>query len=183
MQAAAYLGEKVWTGRSLLILVTFAGSFFSAVTPASAQSDDSFAERLEIADVIAQYSYRWDSKDAEGFASLFTQDATMERWASGKLIPGSRLEGRQTILAYAQESHEGRLADRQTRHHMSGLVFIELTENSALTENMVLITHQTAAEAAAHIASSGIYRNTWRKIDQGWRIAKRVLYTDRGASE
>ena len=62
---------------------------------------------------------------------------------------------------------------------MSGVVFIELGADSALTENMVLITHQPAADPSARIAGTGIYRNTWRKTDQGWKIAKRVLFTDR----
>ncbi len=150
-----------------------------AVTSAHAQEYNQVRDRLAIAEVVAQYSYQWDSKDAEGFASLFTDDAVMERWASGEFISDSRLEGRQAILIYAKEAHEGRLADRQTRHHMSALVFIELTQDTALTENMVLITHQTEADAAAYINGSGIYRNTWRKTDEGWNIARRVLFTDR----
>ena len=77
----------------------------------------------------------------------------------------SRLEGRHSLIVYAKESHGERLADRQTRHHMSGLMFIELTADSALTENIVLITHQTAADPAARIANFGIYRNTWRRTD------------------
>jgi len=56
-------------------------------------------------------------------------------------------------------------SDTQTRHHISALVFVELTEDPATTENMVLVTHQTTA--APYINGSGIYRNKWRKPGQG----------------
>ena len=146
----------------------------------SAQDLAALQARADINAQLAQYSYRWDSKDAVGFAALFTEDAVMERRRHGTLVPGSRVVGRQAILDYARGSHQGRLADRQTRHHMSGLVFLELTPERAVTENMALITHQRAEDRAPFISSSGIYRNTWRKADTGWRIAERVLFSDRG---
>ena len=146
----------------------------------SAQDLHDVQARFAITDQVSQYSYRWDSKDAVGFADLFTEDAVMERRRRGKLVPGSRVVGRPAILEYARASHQGRLADRQTRHHMSGLVFLELTADTAVTENMALITHQRAEDRAPFIASSGIYRNTWEKTAEGWRIAERVLFSDRG---
>ena len=47
---------------------------------------------------------------------------------------------------------------------------------------MALITHQTAESGTPFITDSGIYRNTWKKTDHGWRIAKRVLFNDRLAA-
>jgi hypothetical protein len=150
-------------------------------TDAAAQDLGSIEDRLAIAAQLAQYSYRWDSKDSDGFADLFTNDGVMERRRGGALISGSRVVGRQAILDYAKTSHQGRLADRQTRHHFSALVFLELSEESAITENMALITHQTADDTAAFISASGIYRNTWKKTNQGWKIAERTLFNDRVA--
>ena len=147
--------------------------------PSLAAENSTTEDKLAIAEMVAQYSYRWDSKDSTGFSNLFTADGVMERWVAGELVTGSRVSGREEIFSYAITSHEGRLADRQTRHHASGLVFIELSANSALTENMALITHQTAGTAPAFISGSGIYRNSWRKTSEGWRITKRLLFTDR----
>ena len=56
-----------------------------------------------------------------------------------------------------------------------------MSTDSAITENMVLITHQTADDRVPFISGSGIYRNTWRKTAQGWKIAERVLFSDRFA--
>ncbi len=141
-------------------------------------SADMVADRLAITDVLAQYAYRWDGKDAVGFAELFTDDAVLERQVNGEPVPGSRVVGKQAIFEYARESHQGRLADRQSRHHFSSIVFLELNEESAITKNVALITHQTATEAYPVIRMSGIYRNTWRKTAAGWRISNRILIVD-----
>ena len=140
-------------------------------------SDDMTADRLAIADALAQYAYRWDGKDAAGFAELLTDDAIFERHVHGELVPGSRVSGKQAIFEYAQKSHMGRLADRQSRHHFSSIVFLQLNAESAITENLALITHQTASDPPA-ILMSGIYRITWRKTAAGWRISKRILMVD-----
>ncbi len=157
-------------------------TLFSGLVSASvatANETDDIANRLAITDMLTQYSYRWDGKDSEGFSELFTEEAVMERRLNGELVDGSRLEGRASILEYARRSHKGRLADRQTRHHFSGIVFLELNARSAVTENMALITHQTANDSAAYINSSGIYRIIWHKTPEGWRMHKRILMTDR----
>ena len=158
------------------LLVALLVSF--CVPSLSAESLETISDKLAIAATLAQYSYRWDGKDWVGFADLFTDDGIMERWRGGSLVPDSRVVGKEAIQAYARASHQGRLADRQTRHHFSGLVFLELSAQSAVTENMALITHQTAEDRAAVIRASGIYRNSWEKTEQGWRISKRVLFTD-----
>ena len=161
------------------VMLTLLALCSSSWTETVAQVVSGVEDKVAIAEQLAHYSYRWDSKDAGGFADLFTGDGVIERWQSGELVPGSRVEGRKAILEYAKASHQGRLADRQTRHHMSALVFLELLNDSAVTENMGLITHQTADDRAPFISASGIYRNTWRKTKYGWKIAKRVLFTDR----
>jgi hypothetical protein len=43
---------------------------------------------------------------------------------------------------------------------MSSLIFLELSDERALTENMALITHQIAERGTPFISASGIYRNT-----------------------
>jgi uncharacterized protein (TIGR02246 family) len=159
---------------SILVLIIL----LFASPPLFADELGNVSNRLAIAEMLAQYSYRWDSKDSQAFAELFTENGSMERWLNGAPVAGSRVEGRQAIFDYAKQSHEGRLADRQTRHHFSGLVFLELSNDSAVTENMALITHQTATDPAAVIRSSGIYRNSWKKTADGWRIQHRILFTD-----
>lgn len=135
-------------------------------------------DKLAIAAVIAQYSYTWDSKDAEAFSNLFTEDAVSEVWLPNMSKPWSRTDTRQNILTKAKEAHTTRLANLQTRHHQSALIFLELSENSARTQNMVLITHQAKSDKAPVLKYSGIYKDEWRKTSQGWRLLHRALYLD-----
>ncbi len=147
----------------------------------SAQAADEvarLANKVAIGESLAQYPYRWDAKSSESFVELFIEDAVMERWRAGSLIEGSRLQGKAAILEYAENAHTGRLADRQTRHHFSNLVFLELSDRIAVTENMALITHQTAEDPVARVASSGIYRISWERSGSEWKIAKRILFVD-----
>ena len=165
--------------RSVRVFVPLVALCATSAIRIAAQEADGLANRIAIGDQLAQYSYRWDSKNSNGFADLFTDDGVMERQVDGTVVSNSRVVGRRAILDYARTAHQGRLADRQTRHHMSALVFLELSSDSAVTENMALITHQTADDPAPFISASGIYRITWRRTAQGWRIAERVLVLDR----
>ncbi len=151
--------------------------FLGVIMSGSVTASDDLRNRAEIAEALANYSYRWDGKDAEGFAQLFTEDAVMERWQFGELVEGSVVEGRELIFKYSRAAHTGRLADRQTRHHFTGLLFKELSETHAVTENMALITHQQAG-GRPFITATGVYRITWRKTAEGWLMVKRVLFSD-----
>ena len=170
---------KIASARVIALLLVL---FSLSTNDSAAQNDGALVDRMAIGDQLAQYSYRWDSKNAAGFADLFTEDGVMERRVGGEVVGGSRVVGRQAILDVARTSHQGRLADRQTRHHMSALVILELSSDSAVTENMALITHQTENDAAPFIFASGIYRISWRKTEGGWKIAERILFLDQFVS-
>jgi uncharacterized protein (TIGR02246 family) len=166
-------------GMRLAFSIAVAAACFGPTIAVRAEPADRSADRAAIAEVVAQYAYRWDGKDAERFADLFTANAVFARSAFGEIVSGSVYEGRDMILQYAKTAHAGRLADRQSRHHMSSLVFLELQDTEALTQNIVLVTHQTAADPRPSVQISGVYRMAWRKTDRGWRIASRILAVDR----
>ena len=140
------------------------------------QTEHAADDRAVIQELIAQYAYRWDAKETNAFADLFTDDVVVERYVQDELK--SRLNGRDQLSEYARLSHLGRLADRQTRHHMSGITFRELSPDRAVTRNMVLITHQTVESGTPFVAGAGVYEMTWQKVEDGWKIAKRILYSD-----
>jgi len=142
--------------------------------------DQQLVDKAAIAEMLTQYSYRWDRKQSQSFTEIFTEDAVLARKFDGEAdVTVPLLIGRNAILAYAIDAHQGRLADRQSRHHFSALVFLELTENTAITENMALITHQTSNDTPPEIRSSGIYRIQWRKTESGWLMHNRLLILDR----
>ena len=63
---------------------TYLGTFLLAIVmtsvtiPASAQAIDQIADRMEIAEVIAKYSYAADFSDPDAFAALFVEDGIFE---------------------------------------------------------------------------------------------------------
>ena len=144
---------------------------------ASAQTGDQLADRLAIAEQVARYSYTADAKDLEGFISLFTPDAFWKSIPPGKTEPGIYLKSREEIRAFSADLHKKNLGMR-TGHHQSGLLFTELTKDTAKTQNMILVTQQRADEGAPRVNASGIYYDTWRKTAQGWLIESRTLRMD-----
>ena len=121
-------------------------------------------DRIQISDQIAKYAQLWDRKASDAFSDLFTEDGVMERYVAGVFVEEAVVKGRSNILTYAKESHAGRLADRQSRHHFTGVVFEELSETEALTENTFMVTHQLAGKEPFLVAT-GVYRIAWRKTE------------------
>jgi uncharacterized protein (TIGR02246 family) len=141
----------------------------------------SLEDKLAIQEVIARYSYTYDAQDAEGFAALFTEDAVWELFASGATCPEIRLASRTAIRAWAAQRLQERRGRFTSRHYQSGVLFDELTSESARTRTMVLVTHQGVTEAAPRPTASGVYHDQWRKTHEGWRFAHRILRRDNSA--
>ena len=164
----AYLGSFL-----LVTLMT------SVSIPVSAQAIDKIADRLEIAEVIAKYSYAADFSDPDAFAALFVEDGVLEFYIRDAKEPYERRVSREVIRAKQESWKESkRISGIKTGHHQSGLIFIELTADTARTQNMLLYTVQGAEETAPKITSSATYFDDWRKTSDGWRIAKRVIRFD-----
>lgn len=130
----------------------------------------SLEDKWAIQEMLARFSYAWDAKDAEALAQLFSDDAVLEIFSSGGASPQLHLTSRAAIRAWAVQNHTERLGGIQTRHHQSGLLFEDLTSETARTRTMVLVTRQGATEAVPRLHRSGMYQMQWRKLPEGWRI-------------
>ena len=115
----------------------------------------SIEDKLAIQEISAQYSYTYDSQDAEGFAQLFVEDGVFEVFVPGKTTASVRLRSRTEIREWAAQRLRERSGRFTSRHYQSGILFDELTADSALTRTMVLVIHQGAAEAAPRPIVSG----------------------------
>ena len=139
----------------------------------------SLEDKLAIQEVIAQYSYTFDSKDAEGCANLFTEDAVMEFFNPGETQPHRRFESRVSIRdEYVLQQSQRRPAGRAVRHYQTGTVFDELTADTAQTRTMMLVTLRDATEEAPHVRWSGVCHDQWRKTSEGWRFVRRTYHGD-----
>jgi SnoaL-like domain len=138
----------------------------------------SIEDQLAIQETIAQYSYTYDSQDAEGFAQLFVEDGVFEVFGPGQTTASVRLRSRTEIREWAAQRLQERRGRFTSRHYQSGILFDELTSDSALTRTMVLVTHQGVAEAAPRPITSGVYHDQWRKTSTGWRLVHRAAHVD-----
>ena len=140
--------------------------------------DAHLKDRALIADQLARYSQLWDRKDSVGVSKLIAEDGAFEWHLPGAEQQPPIVKGRENILKYAKQAHGKRLAGTQSRHHFTGLVFEELTENQAVTEHMMLVTHVVRGEKPV-VAATGVYKIKWTKTDEGWLMFHRKLYVDR----
>ena len=138
----------------------------------------SIADRLAIQEMIARYSYAYDSQDAAAFAQLFVEDGVFEVFVPGRARPAVRLRSRVAIREWAARRLRERRGRFSSRHYQSGILFDELTADSARTRTMVLVTHQGRAGAVPRLTLSGVYHDQWRKTDSGWRLAHRAAHVD-----
>jgi hypothetical protein len=139
----------------------------------------SYEDRIAILEVIAKYSYTYDSLDAEGFASLFLDDALWEYYFAGEDEPEIRLTSRDEIREWAIPRLKDRVGKFISRHHQTSTVFESVSEDSAQTQTMVLVTHHEVGEPHPVATLSGVYHDTWKKTAEGWKFAQRILYTDK----
>ena len=138
----------------------------------------SIEDKLAIHEMIAQYAYTYDSRDIEGFVRLFVEDGVFEFFVPGKTTASVRLQSRTEIREWVAQRLRERIGQFTSRHYQSGILFDELTPDTALTRTMLFVTHQGVAEAAPHPVHSGVYHDQWRKTPAGWRLARRAVYVD-----
>jgi len=133
-------------------------------------------DMLAIQQAVARYSYTFDSKDAEGWANIFTEDGVWESFTAGETSPTERLESRDSIREWAAKRHQEMPEEVHSYHHQSGIMFDELTADSARTRSTLILTTQDVKEpSSARIILTGVYYDQWRKTPEGWRIAHRAL--------
>jgi hypothetical protein len=74
-------------------------------------------DKLAIQEIIAKYSYAYDSKDAEAFAQLFVEDAIFEVIVPGESSPTVRLSSRVAIREWAALRYELNAASHARHYH------------------------------------------------------------------
>ena len=136
-------------------------------------------DRLAIHEMIAQYAYSYDSRDADGFAEVFAEDGVFEIFFPGNTSPAVRLQSRKEIYEWAAQRLRERRGRFTSRHYQSGVRFESLTAQEARLRVMVLVTRQEAIDTAPYVHMTGMYHDVWRKRSDGWRLAHRAAYADR----
>ena len=135
----------------------------------------SIEDKLAIQQAIANYSYMFDSGDAEGWANVFTRDGVWEFFGAGQEKPSIKLEGHGALRQFAEQRNRDKPEGVSSYHHQSGILFDELTSDTARTRVMLILTVQSTGERTARVLTTGVYYDQWRNTPEGWRLVYRAL--------
>jgi uncharacterized protein (TIGR02246 family) len=138
----------------------------------------SIEDKLAIHEMIAQYAYAYDNKDAEGFARVFADNGVFEIFVPGKTVPAVRLQSREEIREWAVQRLQERIGRFTSRHFQTCILFDGLTKEEARVRVMVLVTRQEVTDTRPYVNLTGVYHDVWRKTPDGWRLAHRAAYVD-----
>ncbi|MGE0304234.1 MAG: nuclear transport factor 2 family protein [Acidimicrobiia bacterium] len=129
--------------------------------PATRLSAD---DRLEIIDLLARYSWAFDTRDGEAYARTFTDDGVMQG-------PVTTVAGAEQLTTWARD-----FPPSVTRHTTSNIVIEGSGERAAAKSTLVVVG---AADGALTPILLGEYHDELHKTSSGWRIAHRRLVIHR----
>jgi hypothetical protein len=139
----------------------------------------SYAEdRAAILDLQGRYLFALDFRDAETYASTFTEDGVLN-WARGDI------KGRKAIAEYissgmynpAKDAKEGKWP-AASRHFVTNQVIkVEGSTAKAVTY-WFQATNNTADRATMVLGLFGHYEDELVKIDGKWYFKKRTIYNE-----
>ena len=135
-----------------------------APSGSGAEDDGSLsaADKVAIMDVIYRAGRTVDSRDPEGRADCYTDDAVYEYEGGEKTV------GRDAFIEKLRGA-----ADPHDSLHWTTNHIIEGTGTEAKGLMYFAVYYQEA------IAATGTYSDTYRKVDGEWRIASRYVVVDR----
>ena len=139
----------------------------------------SFEDQQQLSELISQYSYAWDAKDADALIALFASECVWQEYreAGTKLI--ANYQGRAEFDRAVRPQLEGyKKVGFQSRHFQSNLIVTLTGENTAEATNMVIITSQLLGRKEPELSGTGIYKTSFVKTPNGWKMTKRIFYSD-----
>ena len=144
--------------KRLLLIITLCFAF----TPA-AYAQDVYRDCINL---VTDYAFYRDRFDAEGFASLFTDDATLT-------VVGQTWNGRNDI----RQRIKGMDNTTTIRHLMSTIRIVPVDDNHATGVSYATIYSTPAGSNAVEgFAIMGEYHDEFVRTPQGWKIQKLVLH-------
>jgi len=151
---------------SLVLLLT---------SPVSA--DVSVNHRWAIQDLMSRYAAAWDSKDAERHVALFTEDATAQIIYEGSVLSetSSNKERMERTLNRLSEFTASGIS---TRHILSNMILENGPEGKIIGETYFYVVLILKGKAEPIPKYSGVYRDTFIKTEEGWKISHHEAHLD-----
>jgi 3-phenylpropionate/cinnamic acid dioxygenase small subunit len=177
MKGRPQMMETIRATIAVFLLVLLSGMFcpYSQAEDytASAVSDP---DRSQIMDLIQRYSHTVDSRDVDGFVSLFIEDC---RWAAmlskNPFVLDSRIKLRQYLVERLKY-----FADRniQTRHLQTNTLLTRISDDRVSGITYLTLICQVKGEQTPRLVTTGLYKDEFVKTEVGWKFAVREGYLD-----
>jgi 3-phenylpropionate/cinnamic acid dioxygenase small subunit len=129
-------------------------------------------DKLAIAELLARSAYAFDEQDLEMLEACFTPDAVFSILIKGGDMIGP-FEGRDAVMKLYSDSMDAQTDVR--RHVASNVFFKSETGDPQVISNLTLFATENAT---TKLLSVGVYQDTVRRTDDGWRVLKRHLDLD-----
>ena len=128
-------------------------------------SGPAFSDWLEICNLKARYCRCLDTKDWDGYAAVYTEDAILDTSPSG----GLRVEGRDAAIAYVRSSIS---EDTITTHHVHAP---EIEIHGDTATGVWAMQDRNIWPNGRKLLGFGHYHERYVRIGGSWRIAESRL--------
>lgn len=126
-------------------------------------------DRIAIKEIVDTFSNLADVKDIATQMHLLTEDAEVETYFGDTLF--ARMKGRVEI----EKVFSRFIANFESTYHFNGQQVIELNGDSASSQHYCQVVQIASAGAKKTLNANGvIYRDTYVRRADGWKIAKRI---------
>jgi uncharacterized protein (TIGR02246 family) len=178
-------GENEMRKAAILLLCAIAALFLTTAvsTVSSRTTQSSYAEdRAEIEDLQARYMFALDFKDADTYASTFTEDGVLDY---GPVVKG-RDAIKKVIAGMGQRAADEAAKDTSGlrpavgRHNISNIV-IKIDGNQAEGRAYWFHYSNNNPKRTATLDSFGNYEDEMVKVDGKWLFSKRKIYNEQVA--
>ena len=119
----------------------------------------------EIQQLYSRYAIGVDSGNGEMFAGVFTPDGTFE-------LPSKTIQGRKQLAEIAMARRHKRTDERS---HVAVNIVIEPSPERRDRHRLFSARQARQKGESNTLTGGGIYRDTFVKTSEGWRIKKRVV--------
>jgi uncharacterized protein (TIGR02246 family) len=138
----------------------------NAATPANSLP---FADRMELLELIARYTWAYDCGDAEAFAATFVPDGAMIAW--GKEVA----RGQPALQAFARARFAER-GDKDWQHLTDHHVFIGNSARCHVYSYYSMLEGTRSEPRQFHVRSFGYYDSDCERGPGGWRFISRSIH-------
>jgi 3-phenylpropionate/cinnamic acid dioxygenase small subunit len=132
----------------------------------------SLETRTQLQDLLTAYSFGYDELQWDLFRSVWTEDAELDS-------AGGLLSGRDEITSWARKRREQWQKQHvQTRHYQTNSLLTEVSNGLINGRTLLSVAHQHEDQPKPELAHTGVYADTYRLTDDGWKISRRHICID-----